>query len=428
MIDHAVIGSLMLWPEELGTALDILTPADFRNAKARTAFEAIMQHECTDPATISSKANLKFEELAEWQNLAGMQMFFKRQCQELKSKSQVHALQEMARAIMQLNDPSAILTLAEKRIAEISGRTREQAQTVKEVLRQVTKDLEHRYNNKGVVLGMTTGIIELDKVTTGGHPGELWIVAGRPGMGKSAFGVNVVEAAALAGHKSRIFSTEMKKGQLVERMLSSQGKVKFSAIRNGNFRDSDWGRISAGMEKMAQFPVYVDECPGLTLSEIKSRCRKQKRNGLDIVVIDYLQRMDISGDNRTRAVGEVSRALKDLAMELDIWIILLSQLNRSLESRPDKRPMMSDLRDSGEIEQDADVILFPFREAVYCQQCKDGKNTPDHDMNAHQSKAELLIEKQRNGAAPINIPAVWLKEFVKFENAEEGGECEQPKY
>lgn len=418
MIEQAIIGGLMLYPEEIQVALDVLHPEDFRNEKAKRAFTCICEGECSDPAVVNAKTDISYEELNAWMDNAGSQSFFRQECSALKERSKGFQLADLAREIMKGKDsPSETLALVEKRVAEIAGRETDKALTIREILKQTCKDLEYRYENKGQLFGMPTGFPDLDKATTGIHPGELWIVAGRPGMGKSSFGVNVLEGAAKEGKRGRIFSTEMKMGQLVERMLSSQSKVNFGRIRSGDFQDADWSRMSHGMGIMNNFPITVDECPGVTLQEIKSRCRKQKREGLDIVVIDYLQRMNIPGDNRSRAVGEVSRALKDLAMELDMAVILLSQLNRSLESRHDKRPLMSDLRDSGEIEQDADVILFPYREAVYCQKCKDKVETSDHNTMIHQAKAELIIEKQRNGAAPINVPVVWLREFVKFETA-----------
>lgn len=189
-------------------------------------------------------------------------------------------------------------------------------------------------------------------------------------------------------------------------------------MRHGNFEAADWSRMTNAMGVLKHYKIRIDKCPGITPQELKSRIYKQKRNGLDLVVIDYLQRMNIAGENRSRAVGEVTRVLKDIALDLGLWIVVLSQLNRGVDSRADKRPTMSDLRDSGEIEQDADVILFPYREAAYCEKCK--KREEGHDIAMHQAKAELILEKQRNGPAPYTVEVIWMRELVKFQNAYKG--------
>lgn len=412
-LEQSIIGGLILFPEEITPLAAIISPEDFNAPKLREAYRTICDTNQADPVIIAQQSGVSVVEVSEWMDCGGSRAHLKKECQTLRDHAKTRDLHTIARKILQGGEPDDVLAMIETSVRDITTRAQTDTKIIRDVLKQTAKDLEHRYRNQGQTFGMSTGFPELDTITTGIHPGELWIVAGRPGMGKSAYGANVIEAAARSGQPGIFFSTEMKAGQVAERMLSGAGRVKLSRIRSGNIQDADWKRISHGMQDLAGLPIHIDECPGLTLGKIKAVARQQKRtNGLGIIVVDYLQRMDIPGDNRSRAVGEVSRALKDLAMELDIAIILLSQLNRSLESRADKRPLMSDLRDSGEIEQDADVILFPYREAVYCADCKQG--TPGHDSASHQAKAELILEKQRNGEAPVTIPVAWMREFVRF--------------
>lgn len=417
MMEHAILGTIMTFPEDLILATNLLNINDFRSDKGKRVFSYMTQNECCDPLIIAEKAGITLNELTTWTERAGLRVFFEKECKELKEQAKAGKLKDLAREVLHTDKaPSELLALAEKRLAEIAGNDRDDSKTVKQIVPEIMKNLEYRWTNRGKVFGIPTGFEDLDEATTGIHPGELWIIAGRPGMGKSAFGANVIEQAASMGKIGRFFSTEMDQEQVVERMLAAHSRVAFSRMRKGNFKETDWPRMANSLETIQGFNIKIDKCPGINLQELKSRIRQQKKEGLDLVVLDYLQRMSIPGDNRSRAVGEVTRALKDLALELGIGIICLSQLSRSLESRQNKRPIMSDLRDSGEIEQDADVILFPYRESVYCEKCKQGINDHDHDTLVHQATAELIIEKQRNGPAPINIDVVWLRDFVKFEN------------
>lgn len=276
--------------------------------------------------------------------------------------------------------------------------------------------LKKRYESKGVIQGIPYGFSDLDSATCGMHRGELIIVAGRPSMGKSAFACNVLENICATGYTGMLFSLEMEKGSIVDRMLASRGGIRYGNIRSGNIADSEWSRNARACDEITRFNFTVDDTPAISLREVKSKARKQKRKGLDVVFIDYLQLMSVNPrDNRVQAIGEISRGLKQLARELDCVVVLLSQLSRAVDSRPDKRPMMNDLRDSGEIEQDADVILFPYRPAAYCLQCKDRVDNDQHRLNEHQSMSELIVEKQRNGERNLSIKMVWHGDFQRFE-------------
>jgi replicative DNA helicase len=257
------------------------------------------------------------------------------------------------------------------------------------------------------ITGVSTGFTELDKLTSGLQPGELIIIAGRPSMGKTTLAINIAENAAIGRQvPAGIFSMEMSAEQLSFRMLSSIGRISQSRLRNGKLSDEDWPRVDSAVSMMSNAPIFIDDGGALTPTDVRSRARRLKReHGLGLIVVDYLQLMQVSGttENRATEISEISRSLKALAKELHVPVIALSQLNRSVEQRTDKRPVMSDLRESGALEQDADVILFIYREEVY------DKETP------RKGVADIIIAKQRNG--PVGeFHLTFLGEFTKFEN------------
>lgn len=267
-----------------------------------------------------------------------------------------------------------------------------------------------RAEDQNEVVGIPTGFIDLDRMTSGLQAGDLVIVAARPSMGKTAFAVNIAENVAIdSGLPVAIFSMEMGGEQLAMRMIGSVGKVNQQDLRIGKVMDDDWAKITVALGKLHSAPIYIDETPGLNVLDIRTRARKvyKENAGLGLIVIDYLQLMGSTerrqNENRATEVSEITRALKGLARELKVPIITLSQLNRSLEKRDDKRPMMSDLRESGAIEQDADLILFIHREEYYSKDSKD------------KGKAEIIIGKHRNGPTGI-IPLTFLGEYTRFEN------------
>lgn len=258
-----------------------------------------------------------------------------------------------------------------------------------EVLPATVDRLDALHQSQGAITGLTTGFTRLDEITAGLQPGDLIIIAGRPSMGKTTLALNIAENAALgAGKSAAVFSMEMSVEQLAFRMVASLGRVDQSHLRNGRFSEDDWPRINGAIQQMAQAPIYIDDTPSMTPTEVRARARRlQRERGLDLIVIDYLQLMRVAGsaENRATEISEISRSLKGLARELRVPIIALSQLNRSVESRTDKKPVMSDLRESGAIEQDADLILFIYRDEVY-----------NHD-SPRKGIAEINIAKQRNG-------------------------------
>lgn len=303
-----------------------------------------------------------------------------------------------------------LLELAEKRIFEIAERNTKKGGDfahMKELVIGAIERIDTLYNNKNAITGLSTGLDKLDEMTSGMQPGDLVIVAARPAMGKTSFAMNIAEHAALQGKKGvAVFSMEMPGEQLVMRLLSSNARIDQSRIRNGQLQAEDWPRLTAAANMLSQAPIYIDDEGSLSPAEVRARSRRLKReHDIGLIVIDYLQLMVVPGskEGRTAEISEISRSMKALAKELEVPVIALSQLNRNLEQRPDKRPVNSDLRESGGIEQDADIIIFIYRDEVY------NKNTD------HPGMAEIIIGKQRNG--PIGtVPAAFHGQYTRFEN------------
>jgi replicative DNA helicase len=263
------------------------------------------------------------------------------------------------------------------------------------------------HQSGGSITGVPTGYAKFDEYTSGLQRGDLIIVAGRPSMGKTTLALNIAENAAL-GHKLpvAIFSMEMSVEQLAFRMISSLGRVDQAHLRNGRFSDEDWPRINGAIRQMSEAKIFIDDTPALTPTEVRSRCRRlQREHGVSLIVIDYLQLMQVAGttENRATEISEISRSLKALARELKVPIVALSQLNRSVEARTEKRPVMSDLRESGAIEQDADLIVFIYRDEVY------------NPATTRKGQADINIAKQRNG--PIGeFPLTFQGKYTRFDN------------
>ncbi|MFB3124104.1 MAG: replicative DNA helicase [Woeseiaceae bacterium] len=292
-------------------------------------------------------------------------------------------------------------------IAEKGSRGQVGFRHLKSILPDAVDRIDLLHQSDGNITGIPTGFTEFDKLTAGLQAGELIVIAGRPSMGKSTLAVNIAENAAIGAKvPTAIFSMEMPSQQLAFRMISSLGRVDQTHLRTGNFPDEDWSRINTAVQLMSDAPIFIDDSASLSPTEIRARARRLKReHGLGLIVVDYLQLMQVHGstENRATEISEISRSLKALAKELELPIIALSQLNRSVEQRTDKRPIMSDLRESGAIEQDADLIVFIYREEVY------NPDTPRKGI------ADINIAKQRNG--PIgDFTLTFVGRFTRFEN------------
>ncbi len=309
-----------------------------------------------------------------------------------------------------------ILDFAEKRILDISenrARRRGGYEPIASLLTKTVDRIDQLYRTQGSITGVPTGFTDLDDKTSGLQKSDLIIIAGRPSMGKTTLAMNIAENAAV-GHKIpvAIFSMEMPGTQLAMRMMASLGRINSHRVRTGKLDDEDWPRLTSAVSLLSDAPIFIDDTPALTPLELRARARRIKReHGLGLIIVDYLQLMQTGEpgmENRATEISNITRGLKSLAKELDVPLIAMSQLNRSLESRTDKRPVMSDLRESGAIEQDSDVILFIYRDEVY------NEDSPDKGV------AEIIIGKQRNG--PIGkVKLTFLGEYTKFENYISGG-------
>ena len=304
-----------------------------------------------------------------------------------------------------------LLENAEKavfQIAEAGSRGRQQFVAMRGAVKDAFRLLQERFENQGQVTGVPTGFTDFDERTTGLQPGDLVILAARPSMGKTALALNMAEYAALRTKRAvAVFSMEMSASQLAFRLISSLGRVNAQHLRTGRLEDEDWSRVSGAIRMIKETKIFIDDSPALSPTELRSRARRLAREngGLGLIVIDYLQLMQVPGnkENRATEIAEISRSLKALAKELNVPVLALSQLNRSLEQRTDKRPVMSDLRESGGIEQDADVIVFIYRDEYYNQ------DSPDKGL------AEVIIGKQRNGPTGT-VKLAFQGQFTRFDN------------
>lgn len=308
-------------------------------------------------------------------------------------------------------DTEKLLDESEQAIFGIAdSRTTKGLLSSKDLVTRVFEQIEQRMENKELVTGVPTGYYQFDEYTAGLQPSDLIIVAGRPSMGKTAFAMNMaMRGAAMHGVPTAIFSLEMSMEQIMQRMLCCWGKVDLAKLRRGRLDDEDWARLYDAANHLSSSPIYVDDTPAITTMDLRARCRRLKaERGLGLVVVDYLQLMRASRhiDSREQEISDISRSLKALAKELHLPVVALSQLNRKVEERADKRPMMSDLRESGAIEQDADVIIFLYRAAAYK---KKEELTPEDNV------AEVIIGKQRNGPTGM-VRLTFLKESTAFEN------------
>ncbi len=426
--EQSLIGGLMLDALAWDKIADVVSAEDFYRKDHRLIFSAVAElieagSPC-DVVTVSEHLDSRgeldnaggLEYLATLSNETAGAANARAYAKILRERSTLRALisagNEIAGSAFTNDGRTAaeILEDAEKMVFEIADkgtRGKKGFKSLKDILPEAVDRIDTLHQSEGDITGISTGYNEFDKMTAGLQPGDLVIVAGRPSMGKTTLAVNMAENAAIGSSvPTAIFSMEMPAQQLAFRMISSLGRVDQTHLRTGNFPDEDWSRINTAVQLMSEAPIFIDDTPSLSPGEIRARARRlQREHGLGLIVVDYLQLMQVPGnkENRATEISEVSRGLKALAKELSCPVIALSQLNRSVEQRTDKRPVMSDLRESGAIEQDADLILFIYREEVYNQ------DTP------RKGVADIAIAKQRNG--PIgDFPLTFVGRYTKFEN------------
>jgi replicative DNA helicase len=440
--EQSVLGGILLDTSAWDKIADLITERDFYRFEHRLIFRHIGRlTEHAKPVDVITLAE-SLESNAELEKAGGL-AYLGSLAQNVPSSANIRRYAEIVRerAIMRQlaevgseiatsaynpggRDAGQLLDEAEKLVFEISEageRGKQGFVAIPPLLTQVVERIETLYSrdNASDVTGIATGFTDLDSMTSGLQPGDLVIVAGRPSMGKTAFSINIAEHVALEVNKPvAIFSMEMGGTQLAMRMIGSVGKLNQHTLRTGKLEDDDWSRMTHALGRLNDAPIFIDETAALNSLELRSRARRLYRQNLDrgglgLIVIDYIQLMSSistkGGENRATEISEISRSLKGLAKELQVPVIALSQLNRSLEQRPNKRPVMSDLRESGAIEQDADLILFIYRDEVY------NPDSPD------KGRAEIIIGKQRNG--PIGTVGLTFRgEFTRFENAAHSGQ------
>jgi len=436
--EQSVLGGLLLENDALDKIADILSDNDFYRHDHRLIFQHIgklIEH--NKPADIVTVAE-SLESTAELSGVGGLAYLgalaqntptaanIRRYAEIVRERAVMRKLVEVGSGIAesafspQGRDAQQLLDEAEARIFQIAEggkRSSEGFVDIKVLLPQVADRIDQLFqrDNPNDVTGIPTGFTDLDSMTSGFQPGDLVIVAGRPSMGKTAFSLNVAENVALdTGLPVAIFSMEMAATQLAMRMIGSVGRLDQHKMRTGRLEDGDWVRLTTALGKLNDAPIFIDEGAALASFDVRARARRLHRQcgKLGLIVVDYLQLMSAPGnrqnENRATEISEISRSLKALAKELDVPVVALSQLNRSVEQRPDKRPVMSDLRESGAIEQDADLILFIYRDEVYNAESLD------------KGTAEIIIAKQRNG--PIGrFKLTFLGEHTRFENFANSG-------
>ena len=405
---------------------DIITSNSFYKPAHKIIFEAIVElfnkNQAIDILTVSEHLNEKekleqvggrayINDLAiNIATTANIEYYAKIVQEKAIKRELINAGSEIAEMAYDNMPTDATLDNAERLIFNIAQqKTSSDLVSVKDLVLTSYEQISYRYEHRDELTGVPTGFYDFDNMTSGLQKSDLIILAARPSMGKTALALNIAQNVALKARKTvAIFSLEMSKEQLVQRMLCSEAEVDTHKLKTGNMQASDWEKLTTAMNHFADAPLFIDDKPGATVMEVRAKCRRlaleQKEIGL--VVIDYLQLMEASGnkEDRTQQISGISRGLKSLARELNVPVIALSQLSRAVESRPDKRPMMSDLRESGAIEQDADIIMFIYRDEYY--------NKEDTE---NRGKAEVIVAKHRNGAVG-SVDLLFQGSITKFKN------------
>ena len=427
--EQSVIGSMILDRDAILVASEILTSDDFYQKQYGIIFDAMVElcNEGKPVDLVTLQNRLKEKELppdissmeyvrdliSAVPTSANVKYYAKIVSEKAVLRRLIKANEEIANTCyLEKENTEIILEEAEKKLFNIlQRRNNEEYVPIQQVVLNAINNIEKASKLKGSVTGIPTGFMDLDYKTSGMHPSDLVLIAARPSMGKTAFVLNIAQYMAFRKDVTvAIFSLEMSKEQLVNRLLAMESHVDSQNMRTGNLKDEDWTKLVEGADIIGKSNLIIDDTPGISIAELRSKCRRMKQeNGLSMIIIDYLQLMSGSGgrssDSRQQEISDISRSLKAVARELSVPVLALSQLSRAVEQRPDHRPMLSDLRESGAIEQDADVVMFIYRDDYY------NHDSPDKGIS------EIIIAKQRNG--PIGtVQLAWLPEYTKFANLE----------
>ena len=426
--EQAVLSSILMDKDAAAEAFELIKADDFYSPENMEVFRAALQlYTKGDPIYVLTvknqlEENGVFAEIGGVETLAniaaavGSSVNVKSYAKIVEEKSVLRRLIKLSGELSEISykgadDINVILDKAEKGIFDVmQNRNTDSFASIMDVAYNTFSNIEKIYNSNEKITGISTGFTDFDAKTAGLQKSDLILIAARPSMGKTAFVLNVAQYAAVRDHVPvAIFSLEMSKEQLVNRMLCAEALVDAQKVRTGELNSDDWSKLVESMGVLSEAPIYIDDTPGITAMEIRAKCRRLKiEKGLGLVVIDYLQLMSGSGrsDSRQQEISEISRSLKAIAREIEAPVIALSQLSRACEARSDHRPMLSDLRESGAIEQDADLVAFLYRDEYYFPEKTEKKN-----------QAELIIAKQRNGpTGTVNL--TWLGQYTKFANME----------
>jgi replicative DNA helicase len=434
--EEAVLGAILVNPRVLTKVVEILKPESFYKPAHRYVYEAMVQlfnsNEKIDLITVCDVLNFnsKLEAVGGRSFIndlsynaittANVDYYAKIIQEKAIKRSLINAGSEIVGFGYDMETVDASLEKSEKLIFDIASR---KATTdlipVKDLVLETYEKIEYRYEHRGELFGIPTDFYDLDKLLNGLQRSDLIILAARPAMGKTAFALNIAQNVGIkAKVPVAIFSLEMSKQQLVQRMLCSLAELETEKLKTGNMQNKDWEKLADAMNQFTQAPIFIDDTPGCTLTDIRAKCRRLKmaQKDLGLVVIDYLQLMESSNskEDRFQAVSTISRGMKMLAKELDVPVIALSQLSRAVESRTDKRPMLSDLRESGSIEQDADIVMFIYRDEYY-RKNEEGGEEEEIAKAVNKGESEIIIAKHRNG--PVGtIKLLFQGNITKFKN------------
>ncbi|MGB9803211.1 replicative DNA helicase [Desulfofundulus sp.] len=423
--EQSVLGALFLDREAIPRVARLLKPEDFYLEAHRKIYEAILAlEEAGEPVDLLTVTNYLQEKklleliggvtyVASLVNVVPTAANVEYYARIVEEKAILRQLIEVAERIAGLgyegsDDVERLMDEAERMILELAARRSTGLfLSVKEILQQIFEYIEERYRNKGTVSGIASGFTDLDRLLCGFQPGDLIIIAGRPAMGKTSLGLTIAHQVALQHQVPvAVFSLEMSRAQLVQRMLCAEAMVDQQKVRTGYLSEEDWARLTRAAARLARAPLYIDDTAILSPRQLRAKARRlQAEKGLGLILVDYLQLMQGSrrAENRQQEIAEISRSLKGVAKDLNVPVLALAQLSRSVEQRQDKRPIMSDLRESGSLEQDADVVMFIYRDEYY---------RPDTEK---RGIAEIIVAKQRNGPTGL-VELAFLKEFTRFMN------------
>ncbi len=430
--EEAVLGAILVNPEVITKVVETLKPESFYKPAHKYVYEAMLQlfntNERIDLVSVSDvlSYNSQLETVGgrafindlsyKTITTSNIEYYAKIVQEKAVKRALINAGSEIVSFGYDLNPIDESLEGAEKLIFDIASRkATSDLSHIKDLVLNTYEKIEYRYEHKDELLGLRTDFYELDTMTNGLQRSDLIILAARPSMGKTAFALNIAQNVAIREKVPvAIFSLEMSKEQLVQRMLCSQAEVDTQRLKTGNMQSKDWDKLASAMNDFAQAPIFIDDTSGCTLTDIRAKCRrlKMEQKDLGLIVIDYLQLMESSGrEDRMQQISAISRGLKTLARELDVPVIALSQLSRAVESRTDKRPMLSDLRESGAIEQDADIVMFIYRDEYY----KKGEDDEEVTKATSKGESEVIIAKHRNG--PVGtVKLLFQGNITKFKN------------